>query len=78
VSTFADRQRAYRQRCRRGRAVFHVELDQVACEELLIGASLLLAEQRDDREAIELALARLLELLIAESEAGFDHAGVSR
>src|SRR5262245_48565476 len=58
---------AYRQRSKLGRAVFRVELDLVAVEEMLLQGEFLAPAQRDDRRAVELALTRLIEKLIVAS-----------
>jgi hypothetical protein len=56
-------QRAYRERQREGLAVLHVTVDLVAWVEALIAARMLQPADYDNRPAIEVATARVLELL---------------
>ena len=63
-SPAAVRQRRHRHSVRSGRAVFRVELGVLDMELYLVGAGLLRPGDVD-RSAIEAALARLLERLIA-------------
>jgi hypothetical protein len=62
----ALKQRAYRRRCRAGRAVFQIELDQVAAESMLIEIGMLSAADADDRDRVEAALQKFVEVAIAE------------
>lgn len=63
--TSAARTRDYRQRLRNGRALLEIEVDLVALEQLLADAGLL-SPDCDDRPAVEAALGKLVELLIAD------------
>jgi hypothetical protein len=65
--TATQRSRLCRARRRDGKALVRVELDDlVAASEYLIGVGLLAAWDCDDRQAIGLAIAKLLDLLVAE------------
>jgi hypothetical protein len=69
-SNSARRLRQYRARQRGGLRHYHVVCDEVDLEELLISAGTLAASERDDHGAVERGLQRLLEVLIADHQAG--------
>jgi hypothetical protein len=62
----AIRSRRFRARQRNGLAIYRLTLNQVDAEELLITARTLAPEARDDHAAVEFALHRFIELLIAD------------
>ena len=47
-----------------------IEIDLVATEELLVAAELLSEHDRDDRGKVELAVGRLIDLLVIAAEQG--------
>lgn len=61
--TTAERSRRRRQREREGRDVWRVEGDNVAVPQKLIAAGWLDPRDEDDREAIGMALGRVVETL---------------
>jgi len=65
MTTAAVRARRCRQRHRNGRAVVAVEIDIEPVTEYLIDAELLELGQVEDRQAIGIAIGKLLDLLIA-------------
>jgi hypothetical protein len=65
-SSRADKQRAYRARSRTGRACYTIELPEVDLELMLQDAGLLSPAEADDRERVEAALQRFVEVAIAQ------------
>ena len=65
MSTSAARTRSHREYRRAGLRMFHVRLNEVMVEELLIRENLLPAGGEHDREAVDLALAAFIERLAA-------------
>ena len=63
MSGAARYQRQYRQRTKAGKCVLRVQVDAVAWTEALVAAGMLDSSQYDDKTAIEVATARVLELL---------------
>ena len=62
----AARKRRFRERQADGRAVLQVEVNLLEHADMLVAAGLLLQWDAEDRRQVELATARLLELLAGE------------
>jgi hypothetical protein len=65
----ALRQRLHRARERTGKIVLRIEIDEVGLTEALIAAKMLDPRIDHDRAAVEAAVARMLELIIADRHA---------
>jgi len=63
MSTAAAKQKSYRERMKRGRAIFAVEADPVEVAPVLMRMKLLSENQIEDHGAIAAAISRLLDHL---------------
>ena len=65
MSRHADRQRNYRKRQTAGKIVLRIVIDEIEMAEILSKRGFLDTDDADDRQAVEAAIQRMIDALVA-------------